>query len=206
MKHWIAALSLLTLNTFAMADELNLGISNTSVDGKYEMFFGNTFSTQFLGFHGEADDVERADMNNPATYKTETDNIDTDMMAVGIFANGRQNNIRTHLGGKAFYLQTDIKSEMHGLALGGSIDAYVHPSVFFTVSGLYSPNILTGGDFDNYLELDAKINFQIIRNAGIFAGYKVMQAEFPYPESFRKDDSDHRSFFEGLYVGFRFTI
>lgn len=206
MKYWLAALSLLTLNSLAMADEVALTINNHAVSGAYSMYFNKGFSIDFSGYHGVADNVKNADVTDPAFYKIKDDHVTTDIIAAGMFANGRYNNIRTHFGGKVFGLASDYHNQMHGLALGGAIDVYAHPNVFFTGSILYAPDILTGGDFTNFYELDGRANFQIVRNASLFFGYKLMAANFDYPKSYKNSGGDTREFFNGLYAGFRFNF
>jgi len=206
MKYWIAAVSLLTLNTVALADEVAVAINNHAVEGTYSMYFNNGFNIDFYGFHGVEDDVKNADVEDPYYFKNKDDNVTTDIMGVGLYANGRHNNIRTHFGGKLLALQSEYHNQLHGVALGGSIDAYAHPSVFFTASALYAPDILTGGDFKNYYEVDGRANFQVIRTASLFVGYKVMAAQFDYPKNYPENGGDTRTFFEGIYAGFRFNL
>lgn len=205
MKYWLIALSFLTLHTFAIADEITASINNHAVEGTYSMYFNNGFNLDFSGFHGVDDNVKNADATDPSFYKIKDDHVTTDIIAVSMFANGRQNNLRTHFGGKLFGLASDYHNQMHGLALAGAIDVYVHPNVFFTGALAYAPDILTGGDFTNYYEVDGRANFQVIRNASFFLGYKLMAATFDYPSSY-KHGSGTRDFFNGVYLGFRFNL
>lgn len=213
MKHWITILSLLTINTLANADQLEIGLSDKSIDGIYETFYSNNFSSQISLIHTDLDNVENArtsyDYRNylksvPPLYYTNTeDGIQTDIIGFGVFANGKQGNLRTHLGGKAFYLDTDNGDQMHGLAIAGGLDAYIRPNFFISGNMLYAPDIITGGDFDNYFELSTRANFQIIQNASIFIGYKDIEADFDKRFS---SSTANREFFRGLFLGFRFNL
>lgn len=203
MKHWIILLSLLTFQAVASADELEVSISDKSIDGAYEIMYGNNFSSQFSVVHTVMDDVDNADVEDPATYISEQDNVQTNIAGYGLFANSKVGNLKTHLGGKAFYLDTEHGNDMYGIALGGALDAYVRRDIFFTGQILYAPDIITGGDFDDYWEFNTRASFQVMNNANVYVGYRLMAANF---EKVTNDSNEVRDFFNGLYVGFRFNL
>jgi hypothetical protein len=200
MKYWIALAGLLTIHTVSYASNLDVAISEHSIDGSYENFYGNNFSTQLSVFHSKTDGVKNSDVENPATFDSKLDNIETNMLAYGLFANGKHGRIRSHLGGKIFYIASEYSNVMHGLALGGGIDIFINSSFFLTGQLFYAPDIVTGGDFNNYIESSLQANFQIMRNASMYIGYKQLEADFETP----KDRT--REFYDGAYVGFRFGI
>jgi hypothetical protein len=216
MKHWIAFFSLLTFNTVAFADELELSISDESIDGAYEIFYGNNFSTQISLMYTDVDNVENADVKDGNTYFLEEDGVQTHMAGFGVYANNNIGNLKTRLGGKVFYLDSEFGNEIYGIALGGALDAYVRKDIFFTGQILYAPDIITGGDFNNYWEINTRANFQVMNNARIYAGYRLIAADFEKEDTYRNKftnailpiggDSETRDFFNGIYIGFSFSL
>ncbi len=210
MKHCIALISLLTITTITNADQLEISLSDKSIDGAYETYYSNNFSTQISLMHTDMDNVENVDASfdyskaaPPLFLSNIEDNTQTNMAGFGMFANGKQGNIKTHLGGKVFYIDSEHGNDLFGIALGGALDAYIRPNFFISGQILYAPDIITSGDFDNYFELSTRANFQIIQNASIYIGYKDMEADF---DKHGSSSSANREFFKGAFVGFRFNL
>lgn len=212
MKHWIALTLALLLAQPALSDEMEISISDKSIDGSYEMFFGNNFSTEISLLHTDMDNVDNADVYNAATYFFDKDGVKTNALAAAVFANGKYGNVHTRLGGKLFYIDTDFSNDMYGIALGGGVDAYVRPNLFFTGEVFYAPDIITNGDFDNYWEINGRASFQMLRNASIYIGYRLMAADFEREEFLWPGPTpigggtETRDFFDSLYLGFRFSL
>ena len=214
MKYWtILMLGLLAMqNTFA--DEMEISLSDKIVDGSYDMFFSNNFGIRFSLMHSDIDNVDNADVSDPYTNWKQEDSVKTDMINVGLFANNEFGNVHTRLGGKIYYLNTEHHNDLLGAAVGGSVDAYVTPTIFFTGEAFYSPDIITNGDYKNYWEANARASFQILSNANLYVGYKIMAANFEWDnmkklglmQQWLMNDTGSRTFFDGLYLGIRFKL
>lgn len=92
---------------------------------------------------------------------------------------------------------------MHGIALGGAVDIYLMPTLlprlYMTLKVFYSPDVFTGGDYENFTELGARLSYRILSNAVIFAGYRFNEVEI--------DDTDiELEVYKGGFAGFNFNI
>ena len=182
MQRILFFLTLSLLSSTGFGSELEFALSDDTIETSYETFYAGGFGTAVSWLHADIDQVK------------------SDNVGVGLYAHGKSGNFRSHLGGKAFWLHSKYQShniDMHGVALGGAIDAYIIPKLFISGSVHYAPNILTGGDFENYLELGARISFKLLPNADIFAGYRFLETEI--------HDEDEE-IYKGGYVGFNFHI
>ncbi|NNL56672.1 MAG: hypothetical protein HKO71_02880, partial [Pseudomonadales bacterium] len=70
----------------------------------------------------------------------------------------------------------------------------------FYVSGqvYYSPKIITGGDYDNTLDAEARINYQLIENGALYIGYRVFEVDSENVGSF--------DIYDDPYLGIKFTF
>ncbi len=191
MKHISILSILLFISSFTYASELEFALSDDSIETSYQSLYAGNFGTTISWLHADVDEDYAAD------------DLKSDTAGIGLYAHGKTGNIRTHLGGKAFWLHTksntqkDNKNDMHGIALGGAIDAYIIPKLFIKANALYAPDILTGGDFENYIELGARVAYQVLPNAAVFVGYRFIEAEI--------DDKD-LEIYQGGFIGFNFRI
>jgi predicted porin len=120
----------------------------------------------------------------------------SDLVSFGLFASGSNDNINTNIGGKAFALYSD-GNNIRGIALGGSVEMMPAPKVSIAASAYYAPDIVTGGDFENYQEFDARVGYQILDNASIFIGYRFMEV---------KNDQFEFEPYKGGFLGLKFTL
>jgi hypothetical protein len=203
MNSKITILSLFTAGiltqNLAIADDLALAISDNAININYESMF-DKMSTQATLLHANADNISNSDTKDPTTWGVKVDAVTSDLLGYGLFANGKTGSIRTRLGGKAFYLDTESGDAMHGLAFGGGVDTYLGPNIFFTVDFMYAPDIVTGGDFNHYQDLNAQVTFQVLKTASIFLGYRDVQVDFEIPKKYS------RNIYQGPFVGFHFKF
>lgn len=61
-----------------------------------------------------------------------------------------------------------------GLALGGELDYFLPQYNRLGVTGSiwYAPDVLTGGNFQHYLQYGADLNYRVLRQATVFVGYR----------------------------------
>lgn len=214
MKHWVTLFSLCAIISTTHADKLSFALSDKSIDGSYEILFGNNVSTEFAFMHTDIDNVKKTDVYDANSYFRSEDNVKTEMLSAGVYANSKRANVHMRVGGKFFYIDSEHGNEMYAAAVGGALDAYITPTLFVSGELFYAPDIITGGDFNNYIEASTRLNFQVVQNASIFVGYKLMEADFKredriYPgaiPAINGGKDDDRNFFQGAFIGMRFNI
>ena len=187
MRLFSALFTLIFISTFSHASELEFAISDESIETSYQSFYAGNFGIDVSWLHTDVDDTKG------------------DIAGFGLYAHGKTGKVRTHLGGKAFWMhekEGNENKDMHGIALGGAVDVYIIPTLFIKGKVLYAPNILTGGDFENYLELGARLSYKLLPNAAVFVGYRYIDIEND-DKNLTDDDNDY---FKGGFIGFNFNI
>lgn len=61
-----------------------------------------------------------------------------------------------------------------GAAIGGRLDYFFprYNRLGVTADLWYSPDVLTGGDYQHYLQYGIDVNYQLLRQAAIYVGYR----------------------------------
>ena len=193
-------LVLLIFSQIAAADTFEFAVSDDSAQATYEIFLSNSFSTRISGLYSRVDDarIEFDDHREKDRRRTRTQ-----MLNIGLFNHGQTGPVRTHLGGELFWVNPSIKDakngndQTFGLALGGAIDAYITPELFIVGRLMYSPNILTSGHYNNFVQFNTRIAYQILPHTALFAGYRYLEV--------RGDDLD-AVLFNGPFLGFKFNF
>ena len=84
------------------------------------------------------------------------------------------------LGGQLIYLSPDdFSDDEAALALGGFV-RYVFPNANrFSVQGraYYAPDVLAFGDLEEVLEVEARISYNVLRDADLYLGARYIRAE-----------------------------
>jgi hypothetical protein len=173
-----AALLLPLLSLNCIADEFDFAISDEFIQATIQSSTDQPIRNQFSLMH------------------TDFQGISSDLVSLGLFASGSHNNINTSIGGKAFALYSE-DSNIRGIALGGSIEIMPTPIISASVSAYYAPDIVTGGDFENYQEFDARVGYQLLDNTSIFIGYRFMEA---------KNELSELEPYKGGFVGLKFNF
>ncbi len=109
-------------------------------------------------------------------------------------ASSGNNPLHGGLGGRVVYANTDGPSDdAFALALGGYLK-YTFPAYNrFSVQGhaYFAPDILNFGDADQFVELDARVSYNVLRNGDIFLGARYINLEFQPGGDFRLDNGLH---------------
>lgn len=179
MKYLLTFLLAALSCQLVQANDIEFAISNDSVEASYQAYYSNNFSSRL------------------SLMRADEDNIESNLLDFGLYANGKTGSFRTHLGGKVFWLEGEKNNDARGIAIGGAVDAYLAPKVFLVLSAHYAPDILTGGDFDNFIDYGLRLSYQVLDNASVFIGYRYIEAE--------KDKFEYEAF-DGGFAGFRFTM
>lgn len=149
---------LLTGSTLASAGSAEFSISNDFLNFNFESRLSNSVATNVSLIHSDVDGHK----NN--------------VIGAGLYAYHQSQRLKIHLGGQPYYFDGH-KVDAHGIALGGGADFYFIPKAYISGSLLFAPDILTGGDFENYTDAQIKLGFQLLPNADIFLGYRFVEAE-----------------------------
>ena len=104
---------------------------------------------------------------------------DADLFAAGIHVAGKSKASRgkqtTGLGVKLAGFTTD-EADLDGgaLALGGFIKHTLADANLITLRGdlYYAPDVVAFGDADKYLEFSLRVEYRLMDNANVFAGYR----------------------------------
>ncbi len=110
------------------------------------------------------------------------------------FASEGDNPLRAGLGGKLFYINTDtVVDDEAALGLGGFV-VYTLPDYNrFSIRGdlYYAPEILSFGDSEEFVEIGARVSYNVLRDADVFLGARYIGLEFEGGAKLRMDTGLH---------------
>jgi len=124
-----------------------------------------------------------------------------DVFSAGVLAVGDplvgQLKLTAGIGGRLAYLDGDgSQRDGYALGLGGSV-RWVLPRydrVALSAEGYWAPEVLCGGDADEYLDGTVRAGFSITRQADVYVGARYVRADY--------DDRPATHFDTGLNIGF----
>ncbi|MES2661692.1 MAG: YfaZ family outer membrane protein [Pseudomonadota bacterium] len=174
---------LLTSTAIATAAELDLGLSNDAVR---------------VGFQSQVPNRDLNWFGNYAHAEDAGNHFD-----LGILAKGRSNAStglqEAGLGGKIIFLNGDSDVSGSGVAVGGFVAHRFAEANLLKFRGelFYAPDIISFSDVDGYIELGLRLEYQLLDNADIYAGYRMMEYDIEVG-----DVSGDLEVQDGLVVGF----
>ena len=148
----LTAVSVLQVN----ANELELSINEELIDLRFTSSYEKDFSGQLAFMHSDFNDLSA----DKISYRFFTSDSDSGLQ----------------LGAKVFWLDVEEEGGF-GLALGGGISRSLSEKLDLGLQVHYAPDIVTGGDFDNMLEYDVRLNYQMVENGSFFFGYRNIEAD-----------------------------
>lgn len=110
------------------------------------------------------------------------------------FASDGPNPLRAGLGGRLYYTNSDtVFDDELTLALGGFVNYTLPDYNRFSIGAriYYAPEILTFGDSEEFIELDARISYNVLRDADVFLGARYIGIEFQGGGKLRLDTGLH---------------
>lgn len=114
-------------------------------------------------------------------------------------AGAESNPFQVGLGGKLAFLDSDFQS---GSAIAlGAFARYNFPNANrFALAGslYYAPDVIAFSDLTRYLEYDIRAEYEVLRNASIYLGYRNLEVEVEGGAEAELDD--------GLHFGMRFVF
>lgn len=163
----------------AVANDIELSISDEIIDLRFTADYEQDFSGTLALLHADHKKIK----SDQASYTFAT--------------RGKVERVDVSLGARLFFLDAESEDGF-GAALG--IGGQTLLADKFSVSGqvYYSPEIITGGDFESTLDLEIRVNYQLIENGSLYVGYR----------SFEVDSEKFGSFdiYEDPYIGIKFTF
>lgn len=114
-------------------------------------------------------------------------------------AGAQQFELAAGLGVRGVYIGRDHDSG-GAVALGGQAEARYpgYERFGLSVYGYYAPEILSFGEFDQYYEIGTALDYQVIKNASIYVGYRNVNLELENGGEITADN--------GLHGGFRLSF
>ncbi|MFA5938834.1 MAG: YfaZ family outer membrane protein [Sinimarinibacterium sp.] len=114
-------------------------------------------------------------------------------------AGARDFNLAAGLGVRGVYIGRDHDSG-GALALGGQAEAR-YPGferIGLSVYGYYAPEVTSFGEFDQYYEIGTGLDYQVLKNASVYVGYRNVKVELETGEEITADN--------GLHAGLRLSF
>lgn len=186
-----AVLALLVASATARAESLDINLSDEAIRG---VFSGPLTSFFPRATHGQYDF---------GVILGEEDGRNLFQGYAGLMVTGdagaRQANVNAGLGGRVLLI--DVESVSGGaLALGGMFEArlpaFNRIGAYFYLYG--SPKVSSFGDLDGYLEYAGALDYQVIRGASVYVGYRQIRI--------KPDDAGSVTVDNGFHLGLRMTF
>ncbi len=154
----VALSALLTASISAQvnANELELSINEEFIDLRFTSNYEQDFAGEFSFMHADFNDLSA----DQVSYRFFTSDSETGLQ----------------LGAKAFWLDVEEEGGF-GIGLGLGVTRSLSEKMDLGLQFHYAPDIITGGDFDNVLEYDVRLNFQMVENGSFFIGYRNIEAD-----------------------------
>jgi len=163
----------------ANANDIDLSISDELIDLKFTANYEQDFSGTFALMH--------------ADYK----NVESDQVSYTFATRGKIERFDVSLGARLFFLDAESEDGF-GAALGLGGQTNIVDKVSVSGQAYYSPKIITGGDYENTLDAELRINYQLIENGSLFIGYRVFEVDSENVGSF--------DIYDDPYLGIKFTF
>lgn len=172
---WVTAAALLVASGSAAADSLDLSLNDKSLRGIY------TFTPA----------AKRGLDVDLGHYYTEHD---VTVTHVGLQVAGenwsKEGVFNIGLGGRLVYAHADHWSES-ALAFGDHVRFSPVQRVGIGGAVFYAPQVTTWGDGKNYLESEVNLDYQLLPQAFVYAGYRVIEVDYDKKNNVKLDDRFH---------------
>lgn len=147
------------------AGELNLGLNSDTFRIQYATPLNESLHLGLGWLHDSDDDG---------------DVLHADLQVTGDALSPGQGLV-AGLGGRLAWFEGDSsKQDGYALALGGSFRWQVPRYNRFGVAGelFWAPDLLTGGDAEEYQDAGLRLTYNVIRQAQVFVGARYVRAEY----------------------------
>lgn len=164
----IAVTAILGIATFsAQAETFDLNVSSDAVRAALSgpLSFGETNGARYdVGYLYSDDQDARLNVGHAA-------------LLVSGDAGARSANVHVGIGVRAAGID-QRGAEGGAVAVGGEFDVRLPAMNRLGLVGyaFYAPDVLAFGDIDTYLDASITVDYEIIRNASVYAGYRQVRA------------------------------
>ena len=178
MKLAPVALSALLFSTYSNADTVELSLFSDIVGLGYKANINNAYSANVDFTHSQYD------------------NLDSNLFKGGFIAKGVRDNLTGYVGLEPFWLNTE-HTDTYGLSIGGGAKYLITPEFWAAGDIYYAPDIIVGGDYDNYYNFSAKIGYNVLPHASVYLGYQTYGGKFA---------GKNREMYNGIKLGINFKL
>ena len=180
MKNYktFSILYLILCSSTALSNQMELGINEDLIDIRFTVDMEQGYGGE-LGFLHSDNDV-----------------VDSEQISYRFFTQDKANDINFQLSAKGYLLNVDGDSGF-GIALGVGLNRSFTNKIKGNLQANYAPDIITGGDFQNFSEWNIRIDYQIVENGSIFMGIQDQKVD--------KGLGDIQVF-DGNYFGIKFNF
>ncbi|MGQ0587894.1 MAG: YfaZ family outer membrane protein [Gammaproteobacteria bacterium] len=94
-------------------------------------------------------------------------------------AGARQATVKAGVGGRVFLVNGGDNADGGGLALGGMVDARLPAfnRIGVIAYGYFAPDASTFGDFDSWHEYAVSADYQVLRGASVYLGWRQLKVD-----------------------------
>lgn len=129
------------------------------------------------------------------------DSDDGQVVHAGLVVTGEampgSQNLVAGIGGRLAYLDGDGRDrEGYALGVGGSVRWLIPRYERFALSGelYWAPNILAGGDAEEYVDSSIRLGYSVTRRAEIYVGARYLRVDYDQRPSVNFDTGMHAGF------------
>ena len=185
----IVALSLLAFSSTALADAVDINLRDTSAQLQYSASMGR-------------DTLGRSELHAGFLHSSKNNTSDS-LVDFGLLVRdevgGNAPGVSVGVGIKGLVAKVQNRNA-RALALGGLVRYSPLADKRFGITGLVylSPNIVTFGDADRFVETGVKLDYEIIPQAVVYLGYRKIK--------FALQPSSDAILDEGAHIGVRVSF
>ncbi|MEO8331271.1 MAG: YfaZ family outer membrane protein [Gallionella sp.] len=182
----ILALTLVAVSTSALADAVDINFRDSSAQFQYRASMGR-------------DTLGRAELHMGYLYTNKNNSFGDLGILVQDEMGKNAPGVTVGVGMKGLIAKSQ-NNNASALAIGGLVRfAPLSDSRFGITGQLYlSPNIVTFGDADRYIETGVKLDYEVIPQADVYVGYRKIK--------FNLKSSGDVTLDEGVHVGVKISF
>lgn len=184
----LVSVSLLAVSATAFADAIDINLRDTSAQLQYKAALGGT-------------NLGKSELGMGVIYNQKNNLLGEVGILVKDDIGGNAPGVSVGVGLKALSARIKpVNMNATALALGGMV-RYSPTSerrLGFVAQLYLSPNIITFGGADRYLETGARVEYEIIPQALVYLGYRNI--------SFNLKNGANATFDEGVHIGVKMTF
>ena len=175
----ILALSLLAFSTTALADAFDINLNDSSVQLQYRASMGH-------------DTLGRSELHFGYLYTNKNNTLVDFGILVQDEVGSNAPGVTVGVGLKGLIAKAQ-NNNARALAIGGLVRFAPFSDSRFGISGLVymSPNIVTFGDADRFIETGVKLDYEVIPQAVVYLGYRKIRFNMKVAPDSTLDEGAH---------------